>query len=110
MEKKIREVIQSTAFNEDIIDIFNYGVETFGMAAVDAFLSDIGSELNHLPSRYLSHPECRHLQTKSKIYRNIIFGSYLIIFRVTHTHIEVLRAFHASRSIATLRSARSIRI
>jgi plasmid stabilization system protein ParE len=63
-----------------------------------------------LNAQYLLHPECRYLETKNKIYRNIILGSYLIIYRITPNKIEVLRAFHGSRSPKTIAKTRSLKI
>lgn len=67
------------------------------------------SEIGLHKSCYLLHPEYRHLETKTKKYRNIIFGSYLIIYRVTPNRIEVLRAFHCSRSPKSIKESRSIK-
>ncbi|HAH54103.1 MAG TPA: hypothetical protein DCM02_02135 [Flavobacterium sp.] len=50
------------------------------------------------------------METKSKKYRNIIFGSYLIIYRITPNRIEVLRAFHGSRSPKIIKKSRSIKV
>jgi toxin ParE1/3/4 len=51
-----------------------------------------------------------HLKTKTKKYRNVILGSYLIIYRIRPNSIEVLRAFHGSRSPKTIGKIRKITI
>ncbi|MFB2118237.1 type II toxin-antitoxin system RelE/ParE family toxin [Parapedobacter sp. 2B3] len=56
------------------------------------------------------HPECRFLRTKGKIYRNLIHGNYLVIYRITTERIEVLNVIHGSRSVSTIKSSRKIRI
>src|ERR1041385_2295249 len=38
----------------------------------------------------LKYPECRYLLTKKRIYRNIIWGNCLIIYRFKHKEIQVL--------------------
>ena len=46
-----------------------------------------------LPNPYI-YPECRFLPTKTQMYRNIVWGNYLIIYRIRKTKIVVLSLFH----------------
>jgi len=89
-------VIVSEQFHEDLKNIFRYGIETFGYKSALQFYENIERLVNNLETAYYMYPECRFLVTKSKIYRNIILESYLIIYRITTSRIEVLRAFHSS--------------
>ena len=109
METEQKEVVRSTFYLQDIVDIFEYGSATFGERAGLIFYEDLKMTVRSLGSQYLLHPECRHLETKSKIYRNIVIGSYLIIYRITLNRVEVLRAFHGSRSPKTIKSSRKIK-
>lgn len=110
MEIAKKEVVKSTYYYKDIQDIFEYGESTFGENAALAFFNEILSDVEKLHFQFLLHPECRHLETKTKKYRNIILGSYLIIYRITETRIEVLRAFHSSRSPKTIIKTKKITI
>ena len=110
MEIGKKEIRRSTFYLDDIQDIFEYGEATFGLNAALYFFEDLKLIIRRLEFEYLLHAECRHLETKSKKYRNIILGSYLIIYRITPTRIEVLRAFHGSRSPRTIKNSRSIKI
>ena len=49
------------------------------------------------------YPECRFLPTKTQIYRNIIWGNYLIIYRIKKDVIEVLSFFHAKQKPSKIR-------
>jgi len=89
-------VIVSEQFHEDLKNIFQYGIETFGNKSALQFHENIERLVNNLETAYYMYPECRFLITKSKIYRNIILESYLIIYRITSSRIEVLRVFHSS--------------
>lgn len=81
MEKESREVVTSKPFDFiDLPSIHEYGRTTFGLKIADYFITEIYASLEDLSTNYLLHPECRHLETKTKKYRNIIFGSYLIIY------------------------------
>ena len=110
MEAKQKEVVRSSFYLYDIQDIFEYGEATFGEKAAIYFYQEIKSIVKRLEIEYLLHPECRHLETKTKIYRNIILGSYLIIYRIRTNKIEVLRAFHGSHSPKILKTAKKIKI
>ncbi len=110
MEKRKIQVVRSTIFYQDIQKIFDYGVETFGINSADAFIEDLIYRVECLSYQYEMHPECRFLTTPQRIYRNIILGSYLIIYRITSKKIEVLRAFHSHSSITKIRETKSIKI
>ena len=110
MEIKQKEVVRSTFYLADIQDVFEYGEATFGEKAALFFYEDIRSIVRSLETQYLLHPECRHLETKTKMYRNIILGSYLIIYRIKAHKIEVLRAFHGSRSPKYIKAIKKITV
>lgn len=110
MEIVKKKVVKSNFYYTDIQEIFEYGEATFGEKAALIFYEEIFSDIENLESHYYLHPECRHLVTKSKKYRNIILGSYLIIYRITCNRIEVLRAFHSSRSPKTIKDSKKIKI
>ncbi|NEW80849.1 MAG: type II toxin-antitoxin system RelE/ParE family toxin [Mariniphaga sp.] len=78
---KRKEVVLSTEFQIDIKDVFGYGEETFGFNAAKTFISEIYMHIWNLDYQYLMFPEVRFITTKDKKYRNIILGSYLIIYR-----------------------------
>jgi toxin ParE1/3/4 len=110
MEITKKKVVKSIYYYKDIQDIFEYGEATFGERAALSLFDEILMVTRNLESQFLLHPECRHLVTKTKKYRNIIFGSYLIIYRITPHRIEVLRAFHGSRSPKKIKKSRTIKV
>ena len=83
--------------------------EVIGIIAAKSFIADIYSRIRNLDHMYLLHAPCRHLPTKNKTYRNIILGSYLVIFRITTEQVEVLRILHAHSSIRKIKSSRRIK-
>jgi plasmid stabilization system protein ParE len=104
-----KEVKISEQFDRDIIALYTFGEKVFGTIAAKSFIADIYSRIWSLDSMYLLHAKCRHLPTKNKIYRNIILGSYLIIYRITTEHVEVLRILHSHSSIRKIKSSRQIK-
>lgn len=94
-----KQVVLSVEFQQDIKAVFDYGNETFGFNAARTFVSEIYMLVWNLDYQYLMFPEVRFLPTKNKIYRNIILGAYLILYRIKSDRIEVLRIFHSSQCI-----------
>ncbi|MEI6576805.1 MAG: type II toxin-antitoxin system RelE/ParE family toxin [Bacteroidota bacterium] len=105
-----KEVKVSEQFNSDIISLYSFGEEVFGEIAAKSFIADIYSRIWSLDKMFLLHPECRHLTTNDKRYRNIIIGSYLIIYRITSEAIEVLRILHSHSSIKRIQTARKLKL
>lgn len=96
MDQGSRTVVVSEKYRDDLKNIFQYGVETFGYAGAVLFYENLERLIVNLGTECYMYPECRFLTTKSRMYRNIILESYLIIYRITQNRIEVLRVFHSS--------------
>jgi toxin ParE1/3/4 len=105
-----KEVVLTTAAQADIKAVFELGIETFGFIAAKAFVAEVYMSIWSLDYQYTMHPECRFLITKSKIYHNIIQGSYLIIYRITSERVEVLRVFNSRVSIRKIRRAKGTKV
>jgi toxin ParE1/3/4 len=105
-----KEVVISTAAQTDIKAVFVFGADTFGFIAAKAFVAEVYMSIWGLDYQYNLHPECRFLTTKSKIYRNIIQGSYLIIYRITSERVEVLRVLNSRVSIKKIRGVRGTKV
>lgn len=103
-------VLRSIAFVKDVKEIYAYGVETFGEEMADIFYEKLNASVSELKYHYNLHPECRFIPTKSRKYRNIILGKYIVIYRIALDNIEVVRAFHSSQSVRKIKTARSVKI
>jgi toxin ParE1/3/4 len=105
-----KEVVLTTLAQADIKSVFEYGAETFGFLAAKAFVAEVYMSIWGLDYQYNMHPVCRFLPSKSKIYRNIIQGNYLIIYRITSNRVEVLRVFNSRVSIRKIQTARRSKV
>ncbi|GHV57755.1 hypothetical protein FACS1894182_07480 [Bacteroidia bacterium] len=110
MVRQSKEVVASGNYEKHLAEILDYGIETFGYFQARKYFYTIVQFVERLDTQYTCHPECRHLATKSRIYRNIILDSHLIIYRITDECIEVLDIIHSASSIRKIRKARSIRL
>ncbi|MDR0738467.1 MAG: type II toxin-antitoxin system RelE/ParE family toxin [Prevotellaceae bacterium] len=90
--------------------IYDYTLDTFGYFQAEHYLQQIKRSLATLPNFYLAYPECRHLATKSRMYRNIILDAHLIVYRITNKRIEVLDIIHSASSIRKIRAVRRIHL
>lgn len=103
-------IITSSLYEDSLKNVFRYGQETFGTETAINFFNHTTSIVLSLKTGYLTFPECRYLSTKTHIYRNIIIGSYLIIYRVTKSRIEVLDIISSRKSLTKIKATRKIRI
>ncbi|MDR1557232.1 MAG: type II toxin-antitoxin system RelE/ParE family toxin, partial [Tannerellaceae bacterium] len=94
----MKEVIASHDYEEHLTEILEWGIETFGIAQARKYFLTISHFVERLDTDYTYHPECRHLATKSRMYRNIILDAHLIIYRITVERIEVLDIIHSASS------------
>jgi toxin ParE1/3/4 len=110
MDKRIRKVVYSDIYSLELENIFKYGTEIFGLIAAQSFLEDLFFKTENLKYNCELYPECRYLETKSRMYRNIILGSYLIIYRITKNRIEVLHVIHSAMSIRKIKLSRGTKV
>ena len=106
---KIRPLDISDEIYLTLKNTFNYGVELFGILQALKYESLIYEEIELLPSRYLIHPECRYLPTKSKMYRTVMLPAHFILYRITSIRIEVLDIISYRESISHIRNRRNIK-
>ena len=105
-----KQIKISDRFYESFEKIYDFGFETFGYFQAERYRQKIRASLDTLPERYLLYPECRHIPTQSRMYRNVILDAHLIIYRITNTRIEVLDIIHSASSIGKIRGVRKIRL
>ena len=112
MEEEIsrKQVKVSDKFYESAEQIYIFGFETFGYFQAEQYKQKIRKSLDTLFEFHRAYPECRHIPTKNRIYRNIILDAHLIIYRITVQRIEVLDIIHAASSISKIRGVRKIRL
>jgi len=99
----------SNEFKANRTLVYDYTLDTFGYFQAERYIQSVEQSLSTLHIFYLANPECRHLATKSRMYRNIILDAHLIIYRVTDQRIEVLDIIHSASSINKIRGVRKIR-
>jgi len=102
--------ITAPDFDKSREDIYNYTLNAFGPFQAERYVDKIQKAIDTLPHWYLLYPECRHMRTKSRMYRNIILDAHLIIYRITKLRVEVLDIVYSASSIGKIRGARGIQL
>ncbi len=105
-----KPVIVSEAFKMHRKEIYTFGLQTFGYFQAEKYMQHIKQSLDTLSGYYNVYPECRHLATKKRIYRNIILDAHLIIYRITEERIDVLDIIHSASSIRKIKDTKKIKI
>lgn len=105
-----KQVIASSQFWDNYNNVYEQGLDLFGYFQAELYTNKIRNILYELDRTYPYYPECRHLATKNRMYRNIILDSHLIIYRITEERVEILDILHSASSISQIKSTRKIHI
>lgn len=105
-----KPVVASDKFWESYNSVYEQGLDLFGYLQAEIYAFKIKVALYKLDWTYPCYPECRHLVTKSRMYRNIIPDAHLIIYRITDKRIEVLDIIHAASSVNRIKRTRKTKI
>jgi plasmid stabilization system protein ParE len=105
-----KKISVSSRFYESNAQVYSQGLYLFGSFQAERYNRQIDMVLDTLPDCYTAYPECRHLATKSRMYRNIILDAHPIVYRITDGRVEVPDILHSASSTGKIRAARNIRL
>ncbi|HXH19042.1 MAG TPA: type II toxin-antitoxin system RelE/ParE family toxin [Chitinophagales bacterium] len=88
---------------------YYYYAENYSLDYAEKFRLEFFKRVSKILPLHLSHPECRFLPTKNHIYRNIVWGNYLIVYKVKKKVIEVLCLFHSKQNPKKLKRLRRLK-
>ncbi len=107
MEKQIEIVIKEYAL-EQLKKEYDYYLANYSLHYAEEFRLGFFDEIYSIVPFYKSFPECRFLPTKKKIYRNIVWNNYLIVFKIKSVSLEILTLFHIKQDPGRLKKLRRI--
>ena len=105
MEKQIQIIVKEAALN-DLEKECLYLAENYSVQYSEKFRLTFFEQITTILPNPLIYPECRFLSTKRKIYRNIIWHNYLIIYKIKKQSVEVLILFHTKQRPAKLKAVK----
>lgn len=106
---KVKQVVTTAVFDIMLFNAVEFGEQLFGINVANAFLLDVRKKLITLSTQYYFYPENNYIHTKSKMYRNIILGKFIILYRIKLTTIEVLAIYHSSIKPSKIKKMRSVK-
>lgn len=107
MEQKKKLVIKQYALNQ-LSEHFNYYKTNYSLRYAKSFSEEFIDVVENILPNYNRFPECRFLTTKNKIYRNIVWKKFLIVFKIQDDSIEILSLFHAKQNPVRLKKLRRV--
>ena len=107
MERQSQKIlVVSDSAENDLEQEYVFYADNYSVEAAERLRIGFNQEiLKILPNPYI-YPECRFLPTKTQIYRNIVWGNYLIIYKIKKDIIEVLSVFHTKQKPAKVKLVR----
>lgn len=105
MEKQLQVIVKESALN-DLAGQYEYYAENYSVRYAEKFRLAFFEQVKSILPQPLHYPECRFLPTKTHSYRNIVWGNYLIVYKVKARSIEVLVLFHTKLNPKKLKKAR----
>jgi|GEM_PF-919546 plasmid stabilization system protein ParE len=109
MEKQIQIIVKEAALN-DLEKECLHLAENYSVRYSEKFRLAFFEQIITILPNPLKYPECRFLPTKRKMYRNIIWQNYLIVYKVKKAVIEVLILFHTKQRPAKLKAIKKGRV
>lgn len=103
------EIIITEHALKTVHDEFNYLKEFVSVKIAHKFKDEFVNQVDVILPFYLSHPECRFLPTRNNIYRNIIWGNFLIVYKILKNEILILGLFHSKQNPVKLKAYRRIK-
>ena len=108
MEKPKEIIIKEFAFKQ-LEEEYKYYSTIYSIDFAEEFRIQFFELINKILPSYNSNPECRFLPTKNKIYRNIIWNRYLIVYKINRNTIDILSIFHSKQNPDKLKQVRRIK-
>ncbi|MEI5677412.1 MULTISPECIES: type II toxin-antitoxin system RelE/ParE family toxin [unclassified Mesorhizobium] len=91
-------IVRSPAAEDDLIDIW-CGIAPDNPVAADRFLDSIAAKIKQLATFPDSGPLRPDIAPDA---RALTVGNYLVLYRHTGTHIEIVRVVHGARDLTAL--------
>lgn len=105
----IKRVVTTAVFDIMLFNAVDFGEQIFGVNIANTFLLNVRKSIKTLSAQHEFYPENKFLPTKTKMYRNIILGKYMILYRIKPTTVEVLAIYHSSISPSKIKKLRSVK-
>lgn len=102
-QRRVLKLEYSHTFEIHLQTVQAYGESAFGSRVVKEFYRDLMAKIIILPKTPNIYARSRFIEsTERKIYRNIVFRSYLVIYSVTSSTVRIIDIVHQSTNPDTI--------
>lgn len=102
-QKRILKLEYSHTFEIHLQTVMSYGKDTFGRRVAKEFYRDLMTKILILPKTPNIYAKSRFVEsTERKVYRNIVFRSYFIVYSVSGSTIRIIDIVHQSTNPDTI--------
>jgi hypothetical protein len=109
MEKQDYEIVIKAQARLDVFNQYQYLFENSSERFAEKFLTGFVNHVETILPFVWGYPECRFLPTKNHIYCNIVWGNYLIVYKILKREIWVVGLFHTKQNPSKLKSYRKVK-
>ena len=106
---EVKSVVITSYAMQTLNKEFEYHKENSSLAFANKLKNSFVELVDGLSQKYLVFPECRFLPSKNKVYRNIVWRDYLIIYKILKKEVLVLGIFHCKQNPVRLKSFRRVK-
>lgn len=108
MEKPLEIEIKEYALAQ-LKSEYEYYFIKYSEKYAEEFRTGFFELVENIGRNYQTYPECRFVKTKGKLYRNIVWGNYLVVYKITKESVQVLCVFHTKQHPSKLKKVRRIK-
>ncbi len=109
MEKQTYEIIIKERARLDVLNQYTYYAENYSVRYAEKFLNGFIKQVETILPFAWGYPECRFLPTKNHIYRNIVWGNHLIVYKILKKEIWIVGVFHTKQNPDKLKLYRKVK-
>jgi plasmid stabilization system protein ParE len=88
---------------------YEYYKEKYSINAAERLRTGFFDYIEFIELNADSYPVCRFIPTKSRKYRNAVWGNYLIVFAISKTKLTILSLFHTKQHPNKLKTIKRIK-
>lgn len=97
------KLVLTHIFRTHLHEVTEYGNDVFGTRVAKQFHKDLMAKIIILPKTPNIYAKSRFIEsTERKIYRNIVFRSYLVSYSVTSSTVRIIDIVHQSTNPDTI--------
>lgn len=109
MDRALYKIVIKEKAEQDLINAIDHYAVNYSVRYALKFREEFYQVVETALPFVWGNPECRFLPTKNHIYRNIVWGNYLIIYKILKKEIWIVGLFHTKQDPAKIKSYKKVK-